>query len=376
MPAAVGLRPRKLRSREKGFSVPITLRELADCVQGEVIGDGAITIENARALADAEAGDITLAADDKHLIQFHHCPAIAAITSARAVPSGKPLIRVADPVMAFARIVQRLHPNDGSADRGIHPSASIHPSARLAADVVVEAFVVVGRSSVIARGSYLRAGVVVGANCRIGEEVQLYPRVVLYDNTILGNRVIIHANSVVGADGFGYRQRDGRHEKVPQLGYVEISDEVEIGACSTIDRGTFGPTQIGAGTKIDNLVQIGHNCRIGRHNLFVSQSGIAGSSSTGDGVIVAGQAGIVEHVQIGAGAVIGAQAGVTKDVPEYQAVLGSPASPMREQKRILMTLERLPEMRRRLRCVEKMLGLLESECATDGNCHGNGDGQE
>jgi UDP-3-O-[3-hydroxymyristoyl] glucosamine N-acyltransferase len=312
-----------------------------------------------------------LAADDKHLIQFHHHPATAAIASARAVPNGKPLIRVADPLMAFARIVQRLHGNDVPADAGIHPSASIHPSARLAADVVVEPFVVVGRNSVIGKGSHLRAGVVVGANCRLGDEVRLHPHVVLYDNTIVGNRVIIHANCVIGADGFGYRCRDGRHEKVPQLGHVEIGDDVEIGACSTIDRGTFGATRIGAGTKIDNLVQIAHNCRIGRHNLFVSQSGIAGSSSTGESVIVAGQAGIVDHVNIGAGAIIGAQAGVTKDVLESQAVLGSPATPMREQKRILMTLEQLPDMRRRLRSVEKMLGLVEAERSLSGDSDGH-----
>jgi UDP-3-O-[3-hydroxymyristoyl] glucosamine N-acyltransferase len=362
-----------MRTREKGFSVATTLQQLAEWVQGEVIGDGAISVANARALADAEAGDITLAADDKHLLQFHHHPATAAIASIRAVPIGKPLIRVADPLMAFARIFQRMHGAAGPVDSGIHPTASIHPSARLGTEVVVEAFVVVGRNSVIGRASHLRAGAVVGANCRLGEAVRLHPHVVLYDNTVIGNRVIIHANSVVGADGFGYRRQDGRHEKIPQLGDVEIGDDVEIGACSTIDRGTFGPTRIGAGTKIDNLVQIGHNCRIGQHNLFVSQSGIAGSSNTGDGVVVAGQAGIVDHVQIGAGAIVGAQAGVTKDVPENQAVLGSPATPMREQKRILMTLEQLPEMRRRLRSVEKMVGLVEADRLTNGNPDGHAD---
>ncbi|HLW67627.1 MAG TPA: UDP-3-O-(3-hydroxymyristoyl)glucosamine N-acyltransferase [Gemmataceae bacterium] len=353
-----------------------TLRQLAEWVQGEVIGDSTIAIENARALADAGAGDITLAADDKHLLQFHHHPATAAIASIYAMPNGKPLIRVADPLLAFARVVQQLQGSQERADPGIHPSASIHPSAHLGADVVVEAFAVVGRNSMIGRGAHLRAGVVVGANCRIGEEVRLHPHVVLYDNSILGNRVIIHANSVIGADGFGYQQRDGRHEKVPQLGHVEIGDDVEIGACSTIDRGTFAATQVGAGTKIDNLVQIAHNCRIGRHNLFVSQAGIAGSSSTGDGVIVAGQAGIVDHVQIGAGAIIGAQAGVTKDVPEKQAMLGSPATPMREQKRILMSLEQLPEMRRRLRCLEKMLGVANAEGSTNGNGTGHSGSRE
>jgi UDP-3-O-[3-hydroxymyristoyl] glucosamine N-acyltransferase len=191
----------------------------------------------------------------------------------------------------------------------------------------------------------------------------LFPNVVLYDGTVLGNRVMIHANSVLGADGFGYRLHDGRHIKVPQLGNVEIGDDVEIGACTTIDRGTFQATRIGAGTKIDNLVQIAHNCSVGRHNLLVSQMGMAGSSTTGDYVIVAGQVGIVGHVRIGHRAVIGAQAGVTKDVPADQQMLGSPATPVREQKRILVTLEKLPEIRRDLRRIKQHLGLSDEAAA-------------
>jgi UDP-3-O-[3-hydroxymyristoyl] glucosamine N-acyltransferase len=167
----------------------------------------------------------------------------------------------------------------------------------------------------------------------------------------------MHANSVVGADGFGYRFQNGRHVKVPQLGSVEIGDDVEIGACTTIDRGTFQATRIGAGTKIDNLVQVGHNCQVGKHNLFVSQMGIAGSSSTGDYVVVAGQVGIVDHVHIGDRVMIGGQAGVTKDVPAGLHILGSPATPEREQKRILMSLEKLPEIRRELRKIKQHLGM-------------------
>src|SRR5262249_495488 len=163
---------------------------------------------------------------------------------------------------------QHLHKRNVHVEPGIHPSAYVHPSARLHSDVAVEAFAVVGKNSVIGQDSRLHSGVVVGADCCVGEGVELYPHVALYDGTIIGNRVVIHANSVIGADGFGYRTRDGQHEKIPQLGHVEIADDVEIGACSTIDRGTFGATRIGAGTKIDNLVQIGHNCRIGGHNLF------------------------------------------------------------------------------------------------------------
>src|SRR5207248_330249 len=203
----------------------------------------------------------------------------------------------------------------------------------------------------------LHAGVVVGADCLLGDDVVLYPNAVLYDGTIVGDRVIVHANAVLGADGFGYRFQNGRHVKVPQLGHVEIGSDVEIGACTTIDRGTFQATKIGAGTKIDNLVQIGHNCRIGQHNLLVSQMGIAGSSSTGDYVVVAGQVGIVSHVNIGDRVVIGGQAGVTKDVADGQRILGSPATPEREQKKILMSLEKLPEIRRELRRIKQHVGL-------------------
>src|SRR5204862_5130966 len=152
-------------------------------------------------------------------------------------------------------------------------------------------------------------GAVVGRDCRLGDDVTLYPNAVLYDGTVLGDRVIVHGNAVLGADGFGYRFHDGRHVKVPQLGHVEVGDDVEIGACTTIDRGTFQATRIGAGTKIDNLVQVGHNCQIGQHNILVSQVGIAGSTTTGNYVVMAGQVGVADHLHIGDGASLGAQSG-------------------------------------------------------------------
>jgi UDP-3-O-[3-hydroxymyristoyl] glucosamine N-acyltransferase len=184
---------------------------------------------------------------------------------------------------------------------------------------------------------------------------------VLYDGTILGHRAIVHANAVLGADGFGYRFHDGKHVKVPQLGHVEVGDDVEVGACTTIDRGTFQATRVDAGTKIDNLVQVGHNCHIGKHNLLVSQVGIAGSCSTGDFVVMAGQVGIADHIHIGTGAVIGAKAGVTKDIPDGQRTLGAPATPERDQKRILMSLEKLPDIRRDIRKIKQQLGIKDDE---------------
>jgi UDP-3-O-[3-hydroxymyristoyl] glucosamine N-acyltransferase len=267
--------------------------------------------------------------------------------------------------MAFAQIVQRLHGRLPEPPAGVHPAAFVHPTAKLGADVTVEPFAVIGMNTVVGDRCRIAAGAKVGAGCRLGPDTVLHPNVVLYDGCVVGQRVTIHANSAIGADGFGYRLHDGRHVKVPQLGHVEIEDDVEIGACTTIDRGTFGPTRIGAGTKIDNLVQVAHNCQVGRHNLFVSQMGIAGSSSTGDHVVIAGQAGVRDHVHIGDRAVIGAMAGVTKDVAAGQHMLGAPARPEREVKRIVMTTERLPEIRRDVARLKKHLGLPDEPAAPD-----------
>jgi UDP-3-O-[3-hydroxymyristoyl] glucosamine N-acyltransferase len=342
--------------------VTVTVRELAGWVQGDVAGDGDVPIASARSLTDARVGDLTFVEDDRHLPAWHASPASAAVTTAGVPVNGRPLIRVKDPLMAFAAIAVKLRGGDGDAFPGprIDSSAHIHPTALVAADAVVGPFCVVGADAVVGPRCLLHAGVAVGRRCRLGADVVLHPHVVLYDDCFLGDRVIIHANSVLGADGFGYRMQAGRHVKVPQLGSVEISDDVEIGACTTIDRGTFGPTRIGTGTKIDNLVMVAHNCQIGQHNLFVSQVGIAGSTSTGDYVVMAGQVGVADHLHIGDRAMLGAKAGVHKDVPPGSRMLGAPATPDKEQMRIMMTLEKLPELRRDLKRIKAKLGLDEA----------------
>ncbi len=340
--------------------MPITVRQLAELVQGQVHGDGDLVITAARPLGDAQPGHITFVEDDKHALLLHDCPASAAVVSPSVPPNGKVLIQVADPLSAFVTIVRHLHGGRETTNRppqGIDPRAAVHSTVQVGPDASIEPFAVVGEGSTVGARCRLHSNAIVGRYCRLGDDVILYPGAVLYDGTILGNRVIIHANAVLGADGFGYRFQGGRHVKVPQLGHVEVGDDVEIGACTTIDRGTFQATRLGEGTKIDNLVQIGHNCRIGRHNLLVSQMGMAGSSSTGDYVVIAGQVGVVGHIHIGDRSQIGAKAGVTKDVPPDQRMLGAPATPEREQKRILMTLEKLPEMRRELREIKQKLGM-------------------
>jgi UDP-3-O-[3-hydroxymyristoyl] glucosamine N-acyltransferase len=347
--------------------VAITVRQLAELVHGQVLGDSELVISAARPLREARPGNVTFVEDDKHAPQLADCSASAAVVPHCVSAAGKTLIRVADPLAAFVTVVRHLHGRAEPPPHGIDPRAAVHPTAQIGPDPSVFPFAVVGEGSVVGARCRIHSGAVVGRFCRLGDDVTLFANAVLYDDTVLGNGAIVHAGAILGADGFGYRFQNGRHAKVPQLGNVEIGADVEVGACTTIDRGTFGPTRVGEGTKIDNLVQIGHNCQVGRHNLLVSQMGMAGSGSTGEYVVIAGQVGVVGHVHIADRAVIGAKAGVTKDVPAGQRMLGAPATPEREQKRILMSLEKLPDLRRDLRRLMQHLGLDDADDKESGN---------
>jgi UDP-3-O-[3-hydroxymyristoyl] glucosamine N-acyltransferase len=339
--------------------VTATIGQLAELVQGRVVGNPALEITAALPLAEAHASHITFLENAKYAPQLYACKASAAVVPEAVQTNGLTVIQVDDPLAAFVTIRRHLHGRPQSPPHGIDPGAYVDPTARIGDQPSIHRFASVEEGTVIGARCRIYSGVAVGCQCRLGDDVTIYPNAVLYDDTVVGSRVVIHANAVIGADGFGYRFHDGRHVKVPQLGHVEIGDDVEIGAGTTIDRGTFQATRIGAGTKIDNLVQIAHNCQIGRHNLLVAQTGIAGSSSTGDYVVIAGQVGIRDHVHVGHRAVIGAQAGVAKDVAEGERVLGSPARPERDQKRVFTSLEKLPEMRRDLRKVKRHLGITD-----------------
>lgn len=253
--------------------------------------------------------------------------------------------------------------------RQIDPSAHIHPTAVLGPGASVGPFVVVGAATTVGANATLHAGVVVGRGCRLGADVTLHPQAVLYDGCVLGDRVTVHAGAVVGADGFGYRFRGGRHVKVPQLGWVEVGDDVEVGAGTTIDRGTFGPTRIGPGTKIDDLVQVAHNCQIGRHNTLAGQVGIAGSTTTGDGVAVGAQAGIGDHLHVADGAVVAPQSGVTKGIAAGVRVLGFPARPAARALRRYAALGRLPRLWADVRRIKALLGLDARTAAEDTDHH-------
>lgn len=338
-----------------------TLKDLAALVGGEVIGDPATRIENAWPPQDCDARSITLIDSAESLPKLADCPAAAAVTPSEVDGSklDRPAIRVADVHAAFTAIVKHYRPRRERGVSGIHPTAIVAISARLGAGVSIGPGAVIGEEAVLGEGVTVGAGSVIGDDCRVGEGTAIGSRVTLYEATTLGERCRLHSGVVLGADGFGYRQVDGRHIPVPQLGTVEIGDDVEIGANSTIDRGVYGPTKIGDGTKIDNLVQIGHNCRIGRHNLLCSQVGIAGSTSTGDYVVMAGQVGVRDHVHIGKGAIISAMAGVTNDVREGEVMLGAPATPLREQKLKLAAIAKLPQLRKEFRELRKEIAELQ-----------------
>jgi UDP-3-O-[3-hydroxymyristoyl] glucosamine N-acyltransferase len=347
--------------KDEGRAVNISLQELADLVQGKVLGDPQLLIRGAKTLQEAAEGDITFLEHQKKLNLLHESKASAAVVGPTIPANGKALIQAADPLAAFIAIVQHLQGKPAEKPTGIDPRAAVHGSVRIGAEPTIMAFAVVGEGTEIGDRCRIHAGAVIGRGCKIGHNVEIHPNAVLYDGVEIGDRSVVHANAVVGSDGFGYRFQNGRHVKVPQLGTVSVGADVEIGACTTIDRGAFQATRIGDGTKIDNLVQVGHNCQIGKHNIFVSQMGIAGSSSTDDYVVIAGQVGIADHIHIGAGTTIGAKAGVTKDVPAGQRMLGAPATPEREQKRILISLERLPEIRRDVRKIKQHLGIADDD---------------
>jgi UDP-3-O-[3-hydroxymyristoyl] glucosamine N-acyltransferase len=337
--------PRRFHGR-KDQLVTVTVQQLADLIRGTVVGDGKLPIRYARTLHSAEAGDITFLEQDKNLPQLEQSRASAAIVTRNLSPNGKTVIQVGDPLMAFAVVFQHLQNKAKVFPSGISPRADLHPSVLVGEDASIQAFACIGEGTSIGKRCQIHHGVVLGKNCRVGDDVCLFPNVVVYDDVVIGDRVVIHAGAIIGADGFGFRFHQGRHVKVPQLSYAIIGDDVEIGANTCIDRGAFEPTRIGDGTKIDNHVQIAHNCQIGKHNLLAAQVGIGGSSSTGNHVVMGGQVGISDHVQIGEGAMFGAKTGVLNNIPAGQRSFWYPALDMREAAKIIACLKRLPTIRR------------------------------
>ena len=341
----------------------ITLSDLAARVGGTLVGDGATPLTGAATLETAGPADVTLvdAAERMHLLAKSR--AAAAIVPAGSGPGDRPTIEVAVGHAAGSGAVTHFRPPRARARSGVSPKADVHPTARLAADVDVGAFATIGPGVTIGAGATIHPGAHVMAGSRIGADAEIYPHAVLYDNTVVGDRAIVHAGAVLGAHGFGYKPTPDGYRLSAQLGWVELGPDVEVGANTTIDRGTYGPTVIGAGTKLDNLVMIAHNVRVGRHGMICSQVGVAGSTTTGDWVVMAGQVGVRDHVHIGDRAVLGARSGVSNDVEAGKTVLGEPAIDLRDRKLQLATMSKLPDMRKDLKTLAARVEALERKDA-------------
>lgn len=333
-------------------SYSLTVEELAKRVEGALEGNGEALILGASSIEDADFGDVVFAENARRLSEAEKSRASAIIAFLDATTPDKPLIKVDNPRHAFAKILELFAPRL-NAPPGIHPTAVIGQNVRLGANVSIGPHVVLGDNVCIGDRTVLMASVYVGDYCQVGEDCILYPNVTLNHGAVLRQRVIVHSGTVIGADGFGY-MRIGEHSyKIPQIGNVVVEEEVEIGANCTIDRAKTGSTLIGARTKIDNLVHIAHNVKIGPDCIIVAQVGIAGSSQLGRGVTLAGQAGVKDHVTIGDGAVVLAQAGLFGDVAPGEVVSGYPARPHREKLRQDAAAANLPDYVKRIRALEK-----------------------
>jgi UDP-3-O-[3-hydroxymyristoyl] glucosamine N-acyltransferase len=319
-----------------------TVSELAGFCAGRPEGDASRRISGVSSTQSATVRDLAFGEDARGAQAALESSAGCVILRDDVAAPGRTVIRHPQPKLAFARLAARVCPPPRPA-AGVHPKASVEESAKLAAGVHVGASAVVGAGAVIGKNTVISAGVVVGDGCRIGEDCWLHPRVTLYPGVTLANRVVLHAGVVIGGDGFGYVFNGKSYEKFPQLGTVEIGDDVEIGANTTVDRGALGVTRVGSGSKIDNLVQVGHNVIIGEHTVIASLVGISGSCEIGHHVTFAGQVGLGDHVRIEPNVVLGGQCGVLphKTVKRGQVMWGTPARPIKDYLRQLATLSRL-----------------------------------
>jgi UDP-3-O-[3-hydroxymyristoyl] glucosamine N-acyltransferase len=335
-----------------------TLREIADIVGGEVVGDDRLRVSGINSLEKASPGEISFFYDPRYKEMLSRTKASAVLVPTKSEVFEGPQVVVPNPALAYAKLVSFFAPAmprfPGHSDR-----AFIHETSRIGENVSIFPLVYVGEESVIGDDVTLFPGVHVGDRVRIGNECVLYPNVTVMHDCILGSQVVVHAGTVIGSDGFGYVQDKGKSIKIPQLGIVQVDDRVEIGANVCIDRAALGKTWIKEGVKIDNLVQVAHNVVIGEDSIIVAQVGISGSVEIGRYVVMGGQVGIVDHVKIGDRVMIGSQSGVAKSIPAGQVVSGSPAIPHRNWLRAATLMSRLPELNRRLRDVEKKLAGLE-----------------
>jgi len=343
--------------------LPLSLSEIATLVGGDLDGPGDLEIRGVAGLAAAGAGDLSFLAKDK-AAAIAESSAASALLVARKVVVTFPCIRVDDPYVAFARVLQEQQiAIDRAFPPEIHETAVVAAGADVSRAASIGPYCVIGDGVVLGDNVRLGAHVTIGCDVVLGDECRLYPQVVLREGCRLGKRVVVHSGVILGSDGFGYvPQEDGLY-KVPQVGIVEIDDDVELGACVTVDRATTGVTRIGKGSKLDNQVQIAHNVEIGSHCALSSQTGIAGSCRVGDGVVFGGQVGVGDHISIGSGCQLGGQSGVTSDLSAGSRVFGTPAQDAKDSFRTTAAMRRLPEMQLTVRSLKRHLAELETRLA-------------
>jgi UDP-3-O-[3-hydroxymyristoyl] glucosamine N-acyltransferase len=337
----------------------ITAAQIAEQLQGQVLGDGSVPLTGLAPADSARAGDLTYAESEAYFAAAEQSQAAAVLVSGEFTSPRKVVIRVRNARVAMARILPVFFPPD-EHPHGIHPSAAIAASAQIDPTAHVGAHCVVGARVRLGARSVLMGGNHIGRDCQIGDDVCLFPNAVVYAKSQIGHRVSIHAGAVIGSDGYGYVFDEGRHRKVLQVGHVVIHDDVEIGANAAIDRGALGATVIGQGTKIDNLVHVAHNVTLGRHCLIMGQVGFAGSTRLGDYGVIASQSGIAGHLKLGHQVTVGAKSGVMRDIPDGGVVLGIPAAPDKQAKRQIIAVQHLPDLIRRLRELEKQVEQLRA----------------
>jgi UDP-3-O-[3-hydroxymyristoyl] glucosamine N-acyltransferase len=330
-----------------------TAKELAAAVGAALEGEGSLEVKGVAAPERAGSHDLIYLEDAKYVERAAASAAQCIIAPEKLPFSGKTILRSAQPKLAFAKAAALILGRPPIAT-GLHPTAVIAPLARVSASASVGPFAVIGEDAHIGAGTQIGAHSVIGAGCWIGDDCRIHPRVTLYAGVRIGHRVEVHAGAVIGADGFGYAQGDGRYWKFPQAGIVEIADDVEIGANTTIDRGSLDDTRIGEGVKLDNLVHIAHNCQIGAHTVMAAQVGLSGSCTFGKHVVVGGQAGFGEQCHLEDGAVIGGQSGVLggKIVRSGQTVWGTPARALEKFKQLFVWQSRIPELAARIKELE------------------------
>jgi UDP-3-O-[3-hydroxymyristoyl] glucosamine N-acyltransferase len=335
-----------------------TLESLAHDLGGRVSGDGSIVITGVGGIEEAKEGDITFVTSEKFIPLLKETKASAAVVPQEIPDVALPLLIVPNPLLAIAKILT-MFTQGPYVSGGVSDKAEVSPSAEVSEDATIHPFVSIGDGSQIASRVTIYPGASIGPQVRIGEDSVIYPNVTIYPRCVLGKRVIVHAGVVIGADGFGFVKDGEDNIRIPQVGIVEIEDDVEIGANCCLDRATFGKTLVKRGVKIDNLVQIAHNVQIGEHSIIVAQVGISGSTKLGKHVTLAGQVGLVDHIEIGDNVMVGAQSGITKDVPPNQIVLGSPHLPHRQFLRVAAVWTRLPELKKELDLLLKRVEALE-----------------